>query len=692
MPRIRFQLLLCLLLLPLFSSQHARAADASKKLPPAYKHWIDVEVPYIISTDERKEFLALTTDAQRDSYIDTFWRIRNPQPGSELNEYKEEHYRRLAYVNSTFGVPGNEDGWRTDQGRMYIILGAPKQRAKYNDVGNVRPMEIWFYQSETPALPPYFYLVFYKRSAMEEFQLYSPRFDTPVRLVSTGESRNDPVQALGIIKKGLGEEVAREAVSLLPNEHVSLTEWSPSLESEALLTRINNLPDDPVTQEKLQANRLRERVTTSIFLGDQDATVSYDSFRDELGRMTLSYLMLLRYPNPQLVGTRADGGNYYDVTLRTDVVSAAGKPVYSQEDQITGNLNAAQTEVARKKRFGAEVRLPLVPGTYTIQSTLTNNVNKLAVRQRATVTVPQPSAQNIGISPLLAYTSPAGVPDPRNQLPFSGSHFRFTPRGAQNVYIHQGEKLPLVFQLWTDPKTAPTSDAPEKIHVRYVFGSIAAGHEDPVREEEDVDAANRDPAGNLLTGHTLDTTSLPPGNYQVTVSAARVGEQKTAYASLGLHVAPETEYVESWTAYGPADPGGQALDDYKRGLAGEAQGLDAEAQAAYERALSEGQQDVRPLESLTDLYGRKGMTAQLASLGDKPILLKTPASPAALLAIAAALNQTGNAKTAVRMLEGQLKIQQPTAALYNALAEASQASGNTTRANEARALAANLSK
>lgn len=691
MSRLRVLFCLLLVLLPFSSTQNARAATRPRDLPPVYRHWIEVEVPYIITAEERKSFLSLTADVQRDSFIDSFWRIRNPDPSSSVNAYKEEHYRRLAYANENFGDLRYENGWRTDRGRMYIILGAPRQRAKYNDIGNVRPMEIWFYQSDTQALPPYFYLLFYKRSAGEDYRLYSPTFDGPVKLCSTGESRNDPVQALGILREGLGEEVARTAVTLLPGEHVDFKEFQPSMESEAMLATLNDLPDNPVSKERLEANRVRERVTTSVFLGDNDTMLSYETFRDDRGRMTLSYLLSLRNTDTQFVGTRKDGSNYYDLTLRTQVLTTAGKPVYTQEDQLTGNLTQDQAAVASKKRFAAEARLPLAPGTYTVVSTLTNNVDKSATRQRAMVTVPAVMSQAIALSGLLAYRTPAAVPDPHDQLPFSGSHFRFTPRGAQNVYIRQGERLPLVFQLWLDAAN-PATPAAEKIHLHYVFGSINASRDTATQESEDVDAVNRDKAGNLLTGHILDTSTLLPGSYQVVVSANREGEQKTAYATLNLHIAAAADYADSWTAYGPTDPGGEALDDFKRGVSAEAQAADAEAQAAFQRALAEGHEDMRPLDDLAALLERKGMTEQLAALSQESILAKTAANPSTLLAIAGALDKSGNPKATVRLLEAQITLQPPSVDLYNALADACQATGNTSRANEARSLAANLKK
>src|ERR1700761_6113547 len=83
-------LFLPLLFVLVSSSLHA--VNPVKSLAPHYRHWIEEEVPYIIRTDERREFLALKSDAERDAFIKAFWEARNPDPGSEINEYEEEHY------------------------------------------------------------------------------------------------------------------------------------------------------------------------------------------------------------------------------------------------------------------------------------------------------------------------------------------------------------------------------------------------------------------------------------------------------------------------------------------------------------------------------------------------------------------------------------------------------------------------
>ena len=111
-----------------------------KEVDPAYKKWLDEDVVYIITDEERAAFKQLSNDEERDNFIEAFWQRRDPTPDTEENEYKEEHYQRIAYANEHFaaGVPG----WRTDRGRIYIVFGKPDEIESHPSGGTYeRPME-----------------------------------------------------------------------------------------------------------------------------------------------------------------------------------------------------------------------------------------------------------------------------------------------------------------------------------------------------------------------------------------------------------------------------------------------------------------------------------------------------------------------------------------------------------------------
>ena len=133
------------------------AGQTEEGLRGPFKRWLDEDVPYIITSEEREAFVQLTTEEEREDFIESFWTRRDPTPDSIANEYKEEHYRRIAYANDRFAskVPG----WQTDRGRTYITQGPPDEIESHPSGGQYRrpsregggltakhPFEIWRYR------------------------------------------------------------------------------------------------------------------------------------------------------------------------------------------------------------------------------------------------------------------------------------------------------------------------------------------------------------------------------------------------------------------------------------------------------------------------------------------------------------------------------------------------------------------
>ena len=93
----------------------------------SYSKWLDEDVVYIIDDAERGAFLQLTSDEERNHFVEQFWERRNPTPGSSTNKFKEEHYRWIAYANQHFGTASGAAGWRTDRGHVLIVYGPPDE-------------------------------------------------------------------------------------------------------------------------------------------------------------------------------------------------------------------------------------------------------------------------------------------------------------------------------------------------------------------------------------------------------------------------------------------------------------------------------------------------------------------------------------------------------------------------------------
>ncbi len=118
----------------------ANARALKIELSKTYKKWLAEDVAWIITDEERKAFMQLSNDEERDQFIEAFWQRRDPTPDTEENEFKEEHYRRIAYANEHFaaGIPG----WKTDRGHMYIVFGPPDEIDAHPSGGSYeRPIE-----------------------------------------------------------------------------------------------------------------------------------------------------------------------------------------------------------------------------------------------------------------------------------------------------------------------------------------------------------------------------------------------------------------------------------------------------------------------------------------------------------------------------------------------------------------------
>jgi GWxTD domain-containing protein len=136
-----------------FAAQKA----VKQELKGAYKTWLDQDVAYIISDEERKAFKTLSNDEERDAFIENFWLRRNPNPDSPENEFREEHYRRIAYANDRFAA--GKPGWKTDRGHIYIAFGEPDSKDSHPSGGAYQrpveegggetstfPFEVWHYR------------------------------------------------------------------------------------------------------------------------------------------------------------------------------------------------------------------------------------------------------------------------------------------------------------------------------------------------------------------------------------------------------------------------------------------------------------------------------------------------------------------------------------------------------------------
>ena len=239
-------LLVLLLLVPVLVFPQAKPKE--KDLPQQYQEWLKL-VAYIIQPVERDVFMKLVNNRDRDIFIETFWKQRDPTPGTPENEYKDEIVKRFQYVNQQFGYGHSttREGWRTDMGRIYMVLGAPQSIEHFEASIGLVPCQSWTYYGDArKGLPPQFILLFYQRGGVGEYKLYDPVSDGPSRLILDQKKIDDPMDysAMYDIIMDIQPTLAEPSITRLPGEWNY--DYSPSPRNAILLADILDSPKKDV--------------------------------------------------------------------------------------------------------------------------------------------------------------------------------------------------------------------------------------------------------------------------------------------------------------------------------------------------------------------------------------------------------------------------------------------------------------
>lgn len=541
----------CLLLALVIAQSSMLAKDPH--LPEIYAHWLNQEVNYLITSEERTEFLHLTSDTAREQFIETFWKIRNPSPAAPTNVFKDEHYQRLAYANQHFGTLSLNDGASTARGMVYITLGEPAQIQSYPESKHLRPIQMWFYQNTSGAIPVHFYVLFYKPSPIEDYKLYSPTGDRPQKLINgTDAVNNDPV-AIKIINDDLGVEMAHVALSLIPGEPVDLKSPSPSMQSDILLSNIRNYWNLPLNKERIRERRgASEQVSHRIILGEEFFDLTAVVERSSTKQLRVNYLLRFREPRDLGLAQQADGRFFYNFVLEAKLTSASGKEVYRQTEKLSDYLSQKQFEEIKSKIFGVEGSLPIAPGHYDLHLALTNQISHQTFQQTKTLLVPAYD-HPLAISSVFFAAKEVPGKDYAGNLPFSYSGLKLAPVGSDNTTIAQGDPLRMIFQLWEAAGT-PTELRGKTLEISYVIGQL--GSQEKQEEQQTVDRGDFDAAGNLLIGRDFRTDILRPASYRLIIKVENPEDHGTVYQSLSFRVAPASPAPPAlWTLLVPAGTG-----------------------------------------------------------------------------------------------------------------------------------------
>ena len=457
-----------------------------KDLPPNYRKWLEEEVVYIITPKEKDVFLQLETDRERETFIEAFWKQRDPDPLTPENEFKIEHYKRLAYANQYLGKEGPGAGWRSDMGRFYIILGAPQQIDRYENMSEIYPVQLWFYDGMSKyGIPNSFYLMFWKPSGMGEFELYSPLQDGPASLMI--HYKGDPSDNLSAYSAlmNIDPGIADASLSFLPEEGQGRI-ISPSIASEVLVTaKIPAIPREAVKDayaEKLLAYKdiIEVDYTANYIESDAYAAVIVD-------KSGIAFVHYLIEPSKL---TFVQVGDRYRANLEVNgqVTDAAGNTVYQYDRSVPIDFSREQVDAVRPKLFSFQDIFPLVPGSYKLNVLLKNTMSKQFTSFEKNITVPPVSAPRLSriilANKVLRNSTYRGqnkpfllgnnqiVPSPRND--FSSQDNLYAYFQLLGLTADLRTKGNLVFTIFKDKErvsslTMPLAEYPDKANILQEF-------------------------------------------------------------------------------------------------------------------------------------------------------------------------------------------------------------------------------
>lgn len=389
---LSFLVLFLLSVLPAYNSQGEKRA---KDLLEEYRKWLEEEVVYIITQIEKKVFLQLESDRERNIFIEAFWKHRDPNPNTPENEFKKEHYRRISYANQWFGRESPGPGWRTAIGRIYIILGEPNSIDKYENLSQVYPTIIWFYEGMIEyGLPNAFSVVFFKKSGMGEYELYTPVKYGPQHLLI--HFKGDPSNYLAAYNELLGIEpnIASVSLSLIHGESSYIP--SPSIASEVLISaKIPSAPlkkvKDTYAEKLLKYKDIVEVEYTANYI-DNDSYISV--IRDKSGIFFVHYLIEPR----KLSIEHYENKFYTDLKIDGKISDLKGNTIFQFERKIPIEFNEEQLNKIKAKLFSFQDVFPLIGGNYKFNLLLKNTISKEFTSLEKDITIPE--ASNLQMSSL----------------------------------------------------------------------------------------------------------------------------------------------------------------------------------------------------------------------------------------------------------------------------------------------------
>lgn len=491
---------------PMTEKQKRKQQDRLRKeLETPYKKWLNEDVGYIISDDEKRAFKTLQTDEEREQFIEQFWLRRDPTPDTEENEYREEHYRRIAYANQYFasGIPG----WKSDRGMIYIKYGPPDERDQHNGGTEERdqsegggttsmyPYEQWRYRY-IEGLPPNVEIEFVDPTLTGEFRMTMDpsEKDALTNIPGAGLTMCESMGQCNKVDRFTRTDGTRLGIApgMMPesmNEFTRMEQFAklqapPAVKFKDLEAAVNSTVKYNLLPMKVRADFIP--VTGSSVLSN--ITIQFER-KD------------LQFKQKQGVSTAT-------VNIYGRITSMARRPVNWFEDVVNVDLPTDMLQQGVKGASIYQKTLPLQPGRYRLNVAAKDIVGGNTTNFEMVLEVPRLEDDQLGQSSLILADQLEKVPTKSigtGQFVIGTSKVR--PRMDET--FKRAEKLGIYLQLYNfqpDEKTKKPDGT-----VEYVITKTGSGEK--VFEYTENISTVTGGASQVVIEKLLPLQGMEPGQY-----------------------------------------------------------------------------------------------------------------------------------------------------------------------------------
>ncbi len=492
--------------------------DAIKeKLGGVYKKWLDEDVRWIITDEELAAFKKLTNNAERDTFIEEFWQRRDPTPDTAENEYKEEHYRRIAYANEHFaaGMPG----WRTDRGRIYIMygkpdsidshpMGGPYQRSAEEGGGQTEtyPFEVWRYRY-LEGIGQEIEIEFVDDCSCGAYEMTMDRSKKDALLHVPNAGLTD-MEAMGMANKADRFRNGMESLGQgFFNSNLNTKEFD-RLETFA---KLNRAPD--VKYSELRGELVSHRIRTNPL--PFDVRVDFVKLTSD----TVLVPVTLQIPLRALTWANKDGVQRAVINVYGQMQTLTGKIVQTFEETLHKDIPAELLEKEIENTSLYWKALPMRPGLYRLDVVAKDvNGDKVGIFSRGYNIPDYSNDEKLSASTLILADQVENVPareigTGNFVIGMNKVRPRVQPSDGKPASFKKTEKV----SFWMQVYNLAIDDTTKKPSATVEYQVVNTITNQPVIDLTESTAQMGNVGEQVTLAKTLPLNKLDPGVYQVTI-------------------------------------------------------------------------------------------------------------------------------------------------------------------------------